>query len=150
MRRSQAFLFVVLTVSPALGAVPPAAGGGPSPRFDDPTLPARAHAVSAGGTLRVSEVPLFEGEEGSVLELRRFRVFRGDARVVIHGAGGPRTEPAPPRADFQGVVVVRARRHNGVDCDRAVESPSTGVPAARCALTQCTTGSANPSSKNHS
>ncbi len=74
----------------------------PSALFSEPRLVSVARGVALGGTLRIEAVPL--SDASSTLELKRFRVFKPGARVVVHSDSGIRETAPAARAFFSGTV----------------------------------------------
>jgi hypothetical protein len=67
------------------------------------SLAEQARAVPVGGALRLVAVPL--ATRTADLELERFEVFTGSARVLVHEPGGKTsTLPPPDRAYFRGSI----------------------------------------------
>ncbi|HXT20583.1 MAG TPA: M12 family metallo-peptidase [Thermoanaerobaculia bacterium] len=63
-----------------------------------------AAATAVGQGLAVTEVELPATSETLALDVERFEVFAPDAEIVVHGASGTRTLPAPANAYFRGTV----------------------------------------------
>lgn len=66
-------------------------------------LPGVAGSVPLGGELRIEGAVVEEGAQPTALNLRRFRVYAPQARIVVHGEGGSEIEMAiPDNAYFEG------------------------------------------------
>ena len=67
-------------------------------------LPEIGRALPLGGGLRIEGVVLDPDLPSTILDLRRFRVFSPEARIVVHGAAGAELQPVPDNAWFKGWV----------------------------------------------
>ncbi len=63
-----------------------------------------ALALPLDGSLRLEGLPLESDGPPAALELKRFRVFAPDARVVVYGSAGGTTLPAPGNGYFRGQI----------------------------------------------
>ena len=91
---STALLAVVLAAAAA-----PAAGAAFTVASGD--LAAAAGAARIGDRLQVTDVELPATGETLALDVERFVVFASDAEIVVHGADGVDTLPAPANAYFR-------------------------------------------------
>jgi metallopeptidase family M12-like protein len=71
-------------------------------------LAAVATTTHVGDRLQVTEVELPATSETLALDVERFAVFAPDAEIVVHGADGFETLPAPANAYFRGSVAGEA------------------------------------------
>lgn len=86
-------------------------------------LPEIARSLPVGGELRIEGLVLGEGAASTALNLKRFRVFTPEAKIVVHGSGGSETLMAvPDSARFHGwmesepnsVVLLTVREGGGM------------------------------------
>src|ERR1044072_6903680 len=74
------------------------------PRIAASTLPSFAATTGGGDRVAVAAVARPATSETLALDVERFEVFAPDAVIVVHGASGVTTLPAPRNAYFRGTV----------------------------------------------
>src|ERR1044072_7750515 len=74
------------------------------PRIAASTLHSFAATTAVGDRVTVTDVDLPATSETLALDVERFEVFAPDAEIVVHGASGVTTLPAPRNAYFRGTV----------------------------------------------